>query len=251
MVGRSTAVRAIDHTMVSVEVNDTEKDAAFFPWMGHVRYIPNYGGRATSTELWAMELAPITSFGAAVESVGGRERDRFSLSGGEVVIFDCAQPQDARWAAWMGPWHMVHGMFYAPKWEVGDIAEAFSRVSLTDTPEGMTADPGGRWTLELSIYLLGIAGVGSLYVQPKRVAARRIPKWRGLTVAAGEVWRLPQPPDSNAEPLLFVTDSSVTTLMPWNVPTPAGAPAVQRTGAGTGPGALEFLRNVTRVDWTG
>lgn len=249
-MGRSTAVRAIDRTMVSVEVNETEKNAAFFPWAGHVRYIPNYGGRATSGELWALELAPITPLSAAVESVGGRERERFSLAGGEVSIYDCAQPGDARWAAWMGPWHMVHGMFYAPKWESDDIAEAFSRVSFVDTTDGMTAEPDHRWTLELSIYLLGIAGIGTLYVQPKRVAARRIPKWRGLTVTAGEVWRLPRPPDSNDEPLLFVTDGAVATLMPWDVPTPAGATPSQRTAAGTASAALEFLRNITRVDWT-
>lgn len=200
--------------------------------------------------MWALELAPLSSLSAAVESVGGRESERFSLAGGEVVVFDCTDPPDARWAAWLGPWNMAHGLFYAPQWDAADIAEVFSRVSWVDTPEGMTADPGDRFNLEAAIYLLGFTGVGTLSVESRRASAAPIPRWRGFTTAAGEIWRMPAPKPGGDEPLLLVTETAVATLSPWNVPATGGGRGADRTAAGTAENAFAFLRTVKRVDWT-
>ncbi|WP_285702648.1 hypothetical protein [Microtetraspora sp. NBRC 16547] len=200
--------------------------------------------------MWALELAPMSSLGSGVHSVGGRERERFSLAGGELVIYDCTEPNDARWAAWLGPWHMAHGMFYAPTWETADIVEVFSRVAWNDTPEGMTADPGQRFDLSMAMYMQTVAGVGTLEVQSKRTAAELIPKWRGYEATAGEIWRLEAVPDAEAQPLLMVTDSAVVTLTPWDAPREA-RPGVSVRAAGIAPedAAATFLTKVKRLDW--
>ncbi|MEV0597404.1 hypothetical protein [Nonomuraea cavernae] len=201
--------------------------------------------------MWALELAPKSSLGSGVFSVGGRERERFSLAGGELVIYDCKDPQDARWAAWLGPWHMAHGMFYAPMWESHDIIETFSRVAWTDTPEGMTADPGQRFDLSMALYMQTVAGVGTLQVQSKASGADQIPKWRGYEARAGEIWRLEAAPDAQSQPLLMVTDSAVVTLTPWDAPRES-QPGVSVRAAGSAPdeSAADFLTKVKRLDWT-
>ncbi|MEU8250047.1 hypothetical protein [Nonomuraea sp. NPDC048916] len=201
--------------------------------------------------MWALELAPTSSLGSGVFSVGGKERERFSLAGGEVVVYDCTNPKDARWAAWIGPWHMAHGMFYAPLWESADIAEVFSRVAWTDTPEGMTADPGQRFELSMALYTQAVAGVGTLQIQSKRAGAVQIPKWRGYETRAGEIWRLQSEADTQAQPLLMVTDSAVVTVTPWDAPR-ASQPGVAVRAAGVAPeeAAADFLSRVKRLDWT-
>ncbi|MFV2110113.1 hypothetical protein [Micromonospora sp. LOL_015] len=101
-MAHSTVVRAIDNSIVELEVDDEFRDR-LSPWLGHIRYMPKYGGRDTTAEMWAFELAPLSSLGSGVFAVGGRERERFTLSGGEVVIYDSTTLPDARWAAWLGP----------------------------------------------------------------------------------------------------------------------------------------------------
>lgn len=145
---------------------------------------------------------------------------------------------------------MAHGLFYAPEWEMADIAETLSRVRWTDTPEGMTADPGGRFELEQAIYLLSFAGVGTLSVESRRAASAPIPQWRGFGTAAGEIWRVPAPRTGGEEPLLFATQTAVATLSPWDVRPVRGASSVSRAPAGTAERALEFLQGVQRMDWT-
>lgn len=246
-------VRAIDNSLIQLEVDDSEKDA-LNTWCGHVRYTPKYGGRNTTADVWALELAPITSLGSAIWSVGGRERERFSLAGGEVVVYDCDKPSDARWAAWLGPWHMAHGMFYAPQWESSDIVETFSRVAFTDTPEGMTADPGARFDLQSSMYLQTIAGVGTLQIQSKQAAAGSIPKWRGYVAQAGEIWRVTSTPNATAQPLLMVTPTVVATLSPWDAPRESKPGVSVRTlaaAANPSEAAAGFLTKVRRIDWNG
>ncbi|WP_203982400.1 hypothetical protein [Sphaerisporangium rufum] len=200
--------------------------------------------------MWALELAPTSSLGSGISSVGGRERERFSLAGGELVIYDCEKPADARWAAWVGPWHIVHGMFYAPLWESADIVETFTRVTWTDTPEGMIADPGGRFEMSTSLYTQTIAGVGTLQVESRQKSTDQIPKWRGHRSRAGEIWRMDGADSSENEPLLMVTDSAVVTLSPWNAPQP-GRPGIGARAAGLAPteAAADFLTRVRRLDW--
>jgi hypothetical protein len=246
-----SVVRAIDNSLIQLEVEDAEKDV-LNSWCGHVRYIPKYGSRSTTADVWALEVAPITAIGSAVYSVGGKERERFSLAGGEVVVYDCETPAQARWAAWLGPWHMAHGMFYAPTWESADIVEVFSRVTWTDTPEGMTADPGQRFDLSMAIYSQPIAGVGTLRVQAKRASEEQVPKWRGYQAPAGEIWRLePDSPNVQEQPLLMVTTSALVTLNPWDAPREA-SPGVSVRAKGLAPeeSAATFLSKVKRVDWT-
>ncbi|MCA2186375.1 hypothetical protein [Nonomuraea cavernae] len=216
-----------------------------------MRYLPKYGSRNTTADVWALELAPKSSLGSAVFSVGGRERERFSLAGGELVIYDCKTPQDARWAAWLGPWHMAHGMFYAPMWESQDIVETFTRVAWTDTPEGLTADAGQRFDLSMALYIQTIAGVGTLHVQTKQAGAKQIPKWRGYEAPAGEIWRLEAAPDSQTQPLLMVTDSAVVTLTPWDAPRES-QPGVSVRAKGIAPeeSAADFLTKIKRLAWT-
>jgi hypothetical protein len=246
-----SVVRAVDNSLIQLEVEDAEKDV-LNSWCGHVRYIPKYGSRSTTADVWALELAPMSSLGSAVFSVGGKERERFSLAGGEVVIYDCQEPADARWAAWLGPWHMAHGLFYAPMWESADIVEVFGRVAWNDTPEGMTADPGQRFDLSMALYMQSIAGVGTLQVQAKQASADQIPKWGGYAAPAGEIWRLQaESPNVQAQPLLMVTDSAVVTLSPWDAPREA-QPGVSVRAAGIAPeeSAATFLSKVKRIDWT-
>lgn len=246
-----SVVRAIDNSLIQIEVEDAEKDV-LNSWCGHARYIPKYGRRSTTADVWALELAPTSALGSAVFSVGGKERERFSLAGGEVVVYDCETPEQARWAAWFGPWHMAHGMFYAPTWESADIVEVFSRLAWNDTPEGMTADPKGRYDLSMALYTQAIAGVGTLRVQAKKADTEEmVPKWRGYEARAGEIWRLEaDSPNPQAQQLLMVTDSAVVTLSPWDAPREA-QPGVSVRAAGTAPeeSAATFLSKVKRIDW--
>jgi len=231
--------------LVSVEIDDSEPTVLDHNWTGHVRYIPRYGRGATTPDMWALELAPASSLGAGIKSVQGRERERFDLAGGEVAVFDCAEPKDARWSAWVGPWHMAHGFFYPPESAVSDVVETFSRVKWTDTPEGMTADSGERFDLEWAVYLLQVTGVGTLMVESRQLAGDRLPRWRGLAGASGEIWRL----SAGVDALLYASESAVVTLLPWDVPPAVDGQGLKAEGAGTPQRALDFLRRLRRVEW--
>ena len=111
-----SSVRTVDGSTLSVGLPDTSPDTVL-GWGGHVRYAPAYGGRATTQEVWGLELAPLSALGSGIQSVKGSERARLSLAGGELVVYDCGDPSDARWAAWLGPWNMAHGLFHSPVWE--------------------------------------------------------------------------------------------------------------------------------------
>ncbi|MET9341042.1 MULTISPECIES: hypothetical protein [unclassified Nonomuraea] len=220
-------------------------------WTGHIRYTPRYGVRETTADVWALELAPKSSLGVGVSSVRGRERERFSLAGGEVVIYDCEDPSDARWATWLGPWNMAHGLFYAPEWESADVVAVFSRLQWTDTPEGLVATPNRRFDLQQAVYLQTVAGVGTMQVEPKRLAAGQVPRFRGFSAPAGEVWRVPSSDGQDRETLLMVTDTAVIRVSPWDAPR-KGLPAangVAKSGGGTPEAAAEFLTKVKRVTW--
>lgn len=248
-MAHSTVVRAIDNSLVELEVDDEFRDR-LSPWLGHIRYMPKYGGRDTTAEMWAFDLAPLSSLGSGVFAVGGRERERFKLNGGDVVIYDSTNMPDARWAAWLGPWHMAHAMFYAPVWQSSDIAEFFSRVTFTDTPEGLTADTAGRFEVQMTAYKQHVAGVGSLRVEPKASSANRIPSWRGLQGRTGEIWRLAQESEGSATPLLMATGTAVATLSPWDVPR-ASQPGIPVRAAAVRPeeAAASFLSTIYRLDW--
>lgn len=247
MVHLST-LRTVSNAFLHLEIDDAEA-TSLSSWTGHVRYTPKYGGRNTTAESWALELAPASSLAAGVASVGGRERERFSLAGGEVVVYDCTDPADARWAAWVGPWHMTHGLFYAPEWEAADIAEALSRVSWLDTPEGLTAEASARFDVSMEFYATSVAGVGTMMVESKQAGISRIPKWRGYGAASGEVWRLPSPPTDQETPFLLATATAIAILYPWDAPGAARAGLSGRHAAGTPETAADFLSKVKRVEW--
>ncbi|MFI6315971.1 hypothetical protein ACIBG8_00545 [Nonomuraea sp. NPDC050556] len=248
-MGHLSTLRTISNSLLSLEVDDAES-ASFSSWTGHVRYTPKYGGRKVTPETWGLELAPVSSLAAGVNSVRGKERERFSLNGGEVVVYDCGDPSDARWAAWVGPWNMAHGLFYAPEWESSDIVEVFSRVTWVDTPEGMTADGGSRFNVSTQFYAASVAGVGTLMVESKQAGLSRVPQWRGFGAASGEMWRLPAPPTGEETPFLLATRSAIATLYPWDAPAAAGRTGVAaRTAAGSAQTAADFLSKVKRLEW--
>lgn len=247
-MGHVSTVRTVANTLLHLEVDDAEA-GSLTPWGGHVRFTPKYGGRNTTAETWGLEIADKSALTAGVNSVRGKERERFSLAGGEVVVYDCEDPADARWAAWLGPWHMAHGLFYSPEWESSDIAETFSRVTWNDTPEGLTADPGKRFGLSTEIYLTTIAGVGTMKVEAKQAGVNRIPKWRGYGAASGEMWRLQAPPSGQETPFLLVTDTAIATLFPWDAPKAGQAGVSARAAAGSPETAADFLSKVKRVEW--
>lgn len=231
-----SSIRTVDRSMLTVEANGASTSLFTTPWTAHIRYSPKYGRSSSTNEMWGLELASLSSLNAGVESVGGRERERFTIAAGEVVIFDCAEPADARWAALLGPWNFAHALFYEPQWETSDIVETFSRLQWTDTPEGMTAQPGQAYAFERSVYLNEVPDVGTLFVEGKRTASRQVPRWKGYSAAAGEIWRLPKPATGDAEPLLFATASAVATL------SPVGVQALDT--------AFDFLTSIKRIDWS-
>jgi hypothetical protein len=224
--------RAVNGDLVQLETVGNE--LAHVPWFDHVRFLPRYGHRGTTADGWGLDVAPVASLGAAIESVRGRLRHRFTLAGGEVLVVDAAVPPRSRWAAWAGPWHLVHGMFYAPDWETTDIAETFTRVRWTDTPDGLTADPGRAFGFGAVMCRLRIAGVGSLRIEAKSVASARPPRWRGAQVPSGEVWQLPDRSGVSRPSLLLAGATAVALLVP---------------DAGAEERAVEFLAGVRRLDW--
>ncbi|MFG1710338.1 hypothetical protein ACFLIM_44935 [Nonomuraea sp. M3C6] len=218
-------------------------------WTGHVRYTPRYGGKENTSDVWALELAPKTSLASGVNSIRGTERERFAYNGGEVIIYACGDIPDGRWVAWVGPWHMVHGMFYEPEWEANDFIKTLARVQWTDTPEGMTAAPGRRFNLQRATYFLPVAGVGNLQVEPKNLAFAQVPSWRGMSTPAGEVWRVSSVEGPKHESLMLVTETAVVTLDPCDVPRkgqPGVAPLAGTDAMATG---ADFLTKVKSVTW--
>lgn len=252
MVQVST-VRAVDNSLVALDLEGVTPED-LHSWTGHIRYTPRYGAQGNTSDVWALELAPKTSLGAGVNSIRGTERERFAYNGGDVVIYDCGDVPDARWAAWIGPWNMVHGMFYAPEWEANDVLKVLSRVQWTDTPEGMTAASGRRFNLQRAQYFLPVAGVGTLQVEPKNLSAGRVPSWRGLSTAAGEIWRVSSPEGPDYESLMLVTESAVVSLDPWDVPRKdrRGASPQARSEQDSSQAlgvAAEFLAQVKSARW--
>lgn len=244
-----TSVRTVDDARVTLAFADAYRGQAS-AWTGHVRYTPRRTGHDATSDLWGLELAPLSSYAAGVASVGGRERERFALAGGEVVVFDCADVPDARWAAWLGPWHMAHGLFYAPQWDSVDIIETFSRVRWQDTPEGMVADAGRRYDLQRAVYLLPVAGVGTMLVESSRREADRVPAWRGFSGRVGEIWRLPKGNSGGPEPLMLVSDSALVTISPWSEAS-AGRGVTSADDARLTEKAADFLSSLERADWQG
>jgi hypothetical protein len=241
--------RAANGALVHVDIDDTSAELIDHPWFGHVRFTPRYGRGTATAEMWGADLAPASSLAAGIASVQGVERERFTIAGGELVIVDCGNQKGARWAAWVGPWNMVHGFFYEPMWETADVVELFSRVKWVDTPEGMTADPAPRYDFSMAMCLLSITGVGMLRVESKQLSSSRPPRWRGALVPAGEVWQIPDRSGVAQTSFLHVTGSAVALLIPGDVPKRYTAVPTGRSGAGTPQRALEFLGTVRRVDW--
>ena len=236
--------------MLHIDVADGSADLLDHPWFGHARFIPKYGRASTTTDMWGVDLAPSSSFDAGMNSVGGKELARFTVNGGEVVVADAANPAGSRWAAWVGPWHMVHGLFYPPAWETADIVEMFTRVNWVDTPEGMTAQPNKRYDLVAAMCLTSVTGIGLLQVESKKLSATRAPQWRGAELPAGEVWQVPDTSGVASTSLLHVTPTAVAVLYPDDVPKRFTATETGRAGAGTPERALEFLNTIHRIEWT-
>jgi hypothetical protein len=245
----ATSTRAANGDMVYLETTDDAVVLDEHPWFGHVRFTPRYGRRVSTPDVWAVDLAPLASLAAGVESVGGRIRERFALAGGEVVVVDCARPERARWAAWLGPWHLAHGMFYAPRWETADVVDTFSRVRWVDTPEGLTVDTGDRFDLSAVMCLVSVPGVGLVKTEPRRSSSARAPRWRGASVPTGEVWQLPAADGRAGTALLHVTPTAVTTVMPHDVGRRRELRGTGEPGAGTPERAVDFLRSLRRLEW--
>jgi hypothetical protein len=245
----TTAVRAASGDLLRIDLDGSSAELLEHPWFGHARFIPKYGRGSTTGEMWGLDLAPASSLDAGITSVGGKEVARFSLNGGEVVIADATDPADSRWAAWVGPWHMVHGFFYAPAWQTSDIVETFTRVRWVDTPEGMSAEPNSRYDLTAATCFTSITGVGTLQVESKKHSDARVPKWQGAVVAAGEVWQLPDQSGTGSTPLLHVSPTALAILYPGDVPRRNAVTATGLAGAGTSQRALEFLGAIQRMEW--
>ena len=245
----TTSVRAADGDMLRIDLDDSSARLLEHPWFGHVRFIPKYGRGSTTGEMWGLDLAPATSLEAGITSAGGREIARFSVNGGEVVIADATNPADSRWAAWIGPWHMVHGYFYPPAWETSDIVETFTRVRWVDTPEGMTAEPSNRYELTTAMCVTSVTGVGLLQVESRRHSKARVPKWQGGVLRAGEVWQIPDQTGVGSTSLLHVTPTAVAVLYPKDSPERNSVNETGRAGAGTPERALEFLGAIQRLEW--
>ncbi|MFI6599627.1 hypothetical protein ACIBHX_25530 [Nonomuraea sp. NPDC050536] len=242
------AVQAIDGSRITVDLS-REEQAALRDWTAHIRYIPKYGRRSPTYDGWGLEIAPSSALSAVVESRGYTNPQRFSMGGGDVVIYDCATPEGARWAAWAGPWHMAHGFFYAPRWEAADVIDTLTRLRCVDTPDGLLGDPGDRFTLEWAAYMVPVVGVGILQVVAKAKAQAGLPTWRGMAAQAGEVYRNPPATPGSGETLMLVGSNAVVTLDPWDVPDRAGRTSL-RAGSGTMEAGLDFLTRIKRVDWS-
>lgn len=131
-----------------------------------------------------------------------------------------------------------------------DIVDTFSRVRWTDTPEGMTADPGARFHLGLNYYLLTVPGIGTIQFESRGVSqtSGRIPAWKGHTTRTGELWTLPPVSDSGPPGLLMATDSAVVKLKPWDAPGHDSRPSGRPRG-GTMETAASFLAEIDSVSW--
>lgn len=245
----TTSVRAASGDILHIDLDDTSAVLLEHPWFGHARFIPKYGRGSTTAQMWALDLAPVASLDAGINSIGGKEVARFSVNGGEVVIAEATDPADSRWAAWIGPWHMVHGMFYAPQWETSDIVETLTRVRWVDTPEGMTAEPNSRYDLAGAMCVTSITGVGLLQVESRNHSPARVPKWQGAALPAGEVWQIPDQTGAGSAPLMHVTPTAVAILYPNDVPQRNSVTATGRAGAGTSDRALQFLGTIQRMEW--
>ncbi len=245
----TTSVRAASGDMLRIDLDDSSAGLLEHPWFGHARFIPKYGRGNTTGEMWGLDLAPAASLDAGINSSGGKEVARFSVNGGEVVIAEASDPADSRWAAWIGPWHMAHGMFYAPQWSTSDIVETLTRVRWVDTPEGMTAEPNSRYDLAGAMCVTSVTGVGLLQVESRKHSPARVPKWQGAALPAGEVWQIPNQTGAGSTNLMHVTPTAVAIVVPNDVPQRNSVTPTGLAGAGTADRALQFLGTIRRMEW--
>ncbi|MEV8631121.1 hypothetical protein AB0395_05635 [Streptosporangium sp. NPDC051023] len=245
-----STVRAVDNSFVSVNLDGVTEDE-LHNWTGNLRYTPRYGGRGTTADAWGFNVAPRDALGAGVSGLRATERQRFAYSGGEIIVYDCADMPESRWAAWVGPWNMAHCMFHTPNWEPNDIVQHFSRVQFTDTPEGLTSSGGRRFNLRRASYFLPVPGVGTLAVQPKHLNSTQVPGWRGFSTGAGEVWRMSSKEGLPYEWLMLVTQTAVVKIDPWDVPRRGVTEVAEpRPGAEALSAAADFLTGrVLNVTW--
>lgn len=162
--------------------------------------------------------------GASVRSV--------SYAGGQLEAIE--QRDESRTTVlWSGRFWELSTYVQARNVDLGGQAEFLSGFDLVDDPAGLVVRPKGglQITVDRVLAVNNVPRVCSLAVERGAEAAVRVPRWRGLAVAGGELWRDTFPTNSTTLPMaLLANASSVTSLF---ASTAAGADARLATLAST------------------
>ena len=227
------------HASTGPSSRSTSKSQRKPPWVARGRDTsathPTTGDRArrkTCGPSTSRRCRPSTPPSSRSTAASG---ERFSLAGGEVRVYDCADIADARWAAWIGPWHMAHGMFHAPRVEQlrhrrhTEPGEVDRHTRGTDRRRRSPVQPG-------EIRLPPRRSRCRHHI--RRVEAGHLRGQRGFRAGAASMsgparyGGFRRHPTGDAEPLLLVTDTAVVTLTPWDAPGGSRGARGRRHGTG-------------------
>lgn len=218
----------------------------------HARYRPRLGFSVASRESWAYQVTSADRLDAGLAALGGRERRRLSFAGGTIVIADgfAGDGTPLTGAAWVGPWHLVSGLFYAPANTDQYIVDYFSRGSFTDTPDGLLISVDGYIQYGTMVVTM-LPGIGHLHLASTADVASDIPRFAGQRVPAGEVWRR-KSEQGGPDILQIASPSAVGYLHLFD---PGTHPVGQRDGfpfLGKDPKveSVGFLNAMTQLGWS-
>ncbi len=177
-----------------------------------------------------LHTGAIGGFADAVAELGEpAARYSFRHAGGQVEVVQSKQALAA--VSWTGRHHELYYYLRNHDIDVQDVGQLLRAVDVADSPDGLIVRPrlghGLRARrLGMFTWVEGLMIVGMFHLLHH---AELLPKWRGLGVASGELWRQEGP--SGGPKLLLGTPTAVVELGPDDGAEQAATDAAAAMGA--------------------
>ena len=179
------------------------------PWSNVMDFRPAVAQSTVGLADFRMSTGPIEVLEHTLKVISATERATWTQGGGHCLVVEAVSPTDGTsfvGAGWIGPWNVAYMLLYPPYDRLEDIQQRLSQISFIDTPEGLLVD-SPKWDVGSSLRTY-IRGEFAISIQPIIEAAGLVPRWSGLTVAAGEVWKV-EPDEGDVDTYLMLASDSV------------------------------------------
>jgi hypothetical protein len=150
---------------------------------------------------------------------GAAQVGEYSISGGTLQIWRPKQENGQGLARWVGENHAAIAYLPFKLWEShATVIEYFSGVEFLDSPEGLEAHSTVSTNSVDVLDVTGVvSGIGLLEVLAPAVGLAAVPSWKGLSVAAGEVWKAIDADNKDVVThLVLASTRAVATLTPFS-----------------------------------